>query len=134
MASDAPPVSECGVLYRLDQQMRVTAFIELEMRRGGGGGDRNAATDPVALNESFLSRVGCIQPGNLVRSASARRPSKKNFNNLSKRRKKMKESPQASTRCNTAQRRACSTSTGGASPPPRSRRGRARIFLRAVSF
>jgi len=77
MASDAPPVSECGVLYRLDQQMRVTAFIELEMRRGGGGGDRNAATDPVALNESFLSRVGCIQPGNLVRSASARRPVEK---------------------------------------------------------
>lgn len=60
---------------------------------------------------------------------------KKNFNNLSKGRKKMKGRPQASTSCTPARRRACRTSTGGASPPPRSRRGRARIFTRgSASF
>lgn len=59
-----------GVLYRLDGDLRVSAFVELDTGRRGpsvAGEDANAAT-PVGLGEPFLSRVGCIQPGTLVRS------------------------------------------------------------------
>ena len=59
-----------GVLYRLDNDLRVSAFVELDTGRRGpsvAGEDANAAT-PVGLGEPFLSRVGCIQPGTLVRS------------------------------------------------------------------
>ncbi|KAK7249779.1 hypothetical protein SO694_00004717 [Aureococcus anophagefferens] len=62
-----------GVLYRLDGDLRVSAFVELDTGRRGpsvAGEDANAAT-PVGLGEPFLSRVGCIQPGTLVRPSAS---------------------------------------------------------------
>ena len=60
-----------GVLYRLDGQLRVAAFVELALarpRRDEAPGASDAATAPVAVGESYLSRVGCVRPGFLVRS------------------------------------------------------------------
>ena len=61
-----------GVLYRLDAQLRVAAFVELALsarpRRDEAPGASDAATEPVAVGESYLSRIGCVRPGFLVRS------------------------------------------------------------------
>ena len=70
MATTAPAAG--GVLYRLDAQLRVAAFVELALsarpRRDEAPGASDAATEPVAVGESYLSRIGCVRPGFLVRS------------------------------------------------------------------